>query len=186
MSDKRMRMLMAAKDAFEERGYHETKMADIAKRADVGKGTLYEYFDSKQMLFEDMMKFLLTSMHDYLSSKIAEEEDCIKKLRIIANLDIEIARDHGQLFSVVLERMNTASSSLKEDFMLARKKQLRLVEDVINQGISKGVFKPIKAKYFAYVFKGTIAQATMSQSCGMTEEDILDELFDILISSIKS
>ncbi|MCH4889663.1 TetR/AcrR family transcriptional regulator [Acidaminobacter sp. JC074] len=188
MNDKRMRMLMAAKDAFEESGYHETKMADIAGRADVGKGTLYEYFDSKQMLFEEMMKFLLESMHDFLTSKIEEKQDPVEKLRVIANLDIEIAKDHGQLFSVILERLNTSSESLKEEFMLARHKQLKMIEKILEEGISSGVFKPVKSKYFAYVFKGTIAQATMSHSCGMgdEEENVLDELFDILISSIKS
>ena len=188
MNDKRMRILMAAKQTFELNGYHETKMAEIAKKADVGKGTIYEYFDSKQMLFEEMMKFLLDSMYDYLLERVDQEDDCIKKLGIIKSLDIELARDHGKLFSVVLERMSTASDSLKYKFELSRVKELELIEIIIAEGMEKGVFKQMNAKYFSYIFKGAITQATMSERCGMVskEEDILDGLFNNLIASIRS
>jgi len=37
----------AALDVFRRRGYHATRMSDVAEAAGVGKGTLYEYFDNK-------------------------------------------------------------------------------------------------------------------------------------------
>jgi AcrR family transcriptional regulator len=38
---------LAAMRVFRKLGYHQTRMADIADAAGVGKGTLYEYFRSK-------------------------------------------------------------------------------------------------------------------------------------------
>jgi TetR/AcrR family transcriptional repressor of mexJK operon len=44
-------VLAAAKTLFMERGYGATSMDDIAKRAKVGKATVYEYFQNKEELF---------------------------------------------------------------------------------------------------------------------------------------
>ena len=37
----------AALEVFRKTGYHRTRMADIARAAGIGKGTLYEYFENK-------------------------------------------------------------------------------------------------------------------------------------------
>ncbi len=44
-------VLAAAKKLFMERGYGATSMDDIAKRAKVGKATVYEHFQNKEELF---------------------------------------------------------------------------------------------------------------------------------------
>ena len=44
-------LLEAAAKVFSERGFKRTTIAEVARRADVGKGTIYEYFDSKESLF---------------------------------------------------------------------------------------------------------------------------------------
>ncbi|MFN3385331.1 MAG: TetR/AcrR family transcriptional regulator [Candidatus Thermochlorobacter sp.] len=48
---KRQLLLHAAIAVFSQKGFHETKMQDIADEAGVGKGTLYEYFETKEDLF---------------------------------------------------------------------------------------------------------------------------------------
>lgn len=48
---KRRELIAAAAKVFARDGYEKTRMADVASTADVGKGTLYEYFPSKEDLF---------------------------------------------------------------------------------------------------------------------------------------
>lgn len=48
--DKRRRILSAALDCFEERGFAATRMEDIARSAGVAKGTIYNYFKGKEEL----------------------------------------------------------------------------------------------------------------------------------------
>ncbi len=45
-------IIEAATQVMSQKGYHPTKMDDIAKKADMGKGTLYQYFKSKEEVFE--------------------------------------------------------------------------------------------------------------------------------------
>ncbi len=49
-SDKREAILDAALDLFVERGFYGTAVPEIAERAQVGAGTIYRYFDSKEAL----------------------------------------------------------------------------------------------------------------------------------------
>lgn len=61
--DRPAEILSAALDAFVEHGFAETKLADVAKRAGIAKGTLYLYFDNKQDLFAAVVRHgLLTSL----------------------------------------------------------------------------------------------------------------------------
>jgi AcrR family transcriptional regulator len=48
---KEKRILEAAAAVFAERGFRTTRVADVAVRAGIGKGTVYEYFRSKEDLF---------------------------------------------------------------------------------------------------------------------------------------
>jgi AcrR family transcriptional regulator len=49
--ERHRRYIEAAAEVFAERGFSETRMADIAKRAKVSKALLYEYFTSKEDIF---------------------------------------------------------------------------------------------------------------------------------------
>jgi TetR/AcrR family fatty acid metabolism transcriptional regulator len=58
-SAKRMDILKAAADVFARDGFANTKIADVAERAGIGKGTVYEYFSSKDKLFLELCKDLI-------------------------------------------------------------------------------------------------------------------------------
>ncbi len=49
-------ILDAALRTFAERGYHGTSVPDVARAAEVGTGTLYHYFDSKEALVNDVFR----------------------------------------------------------------------------------------------------------------------------------
>ncbi len=44
----------AARQLFEERGFRDVKMSDVASAAGVSKGTLYNYFESKDEIFDEL------------------------------------------------------------------------------------------------------------------------------------
>lgn len=50
------RIIGAAKELFEERGFHRTNSKEIAARAGVAVGTFYSYYDEKKILFLDVIR----------------------------------------------------------------------------------------------------------------------------------
>ncbi len=55
----RKRIIAAALDVFSRNGYHEARMDEIAEKASVSKGTLYNQFKSKEDLFRGIAEYLL-------------------------------------------------------------------------------------------------------------------------------
>lgn len=54
-------ILAAALDEFTDRGFASTRIDDIARRAGVGKGTIYLYFRDKDALFQELVTTMLGS-----------------------------------------------------------------------------------------------------------------------------
>ncbi len=65
-----MEILTAALGLFVSKGFASTKIEDIAKQAKVSKGTVYLYFESKEVLFKQMV-------HQIMVPKISEVEGYI-------------------------------------------------------------------------------------------------------------
>jgi len=57
-------ILEAAFEEFVERGYAATRVEDIAARIGVTKGTVYFYFETKELLFEQMLQHISTPFAD--------------------------------------------------------------------------------------------------------------------------
>lgn len=53
---RRNTIIDAALEEFTAQGFTATKLDDVAVRAGIGKGTIYLYFDSKESLFEEVVR----------------------------------------------------------------------------------------------------------------------------------
>src|SRR5436190_17814471 len=65
---KREAILAAALDEFSARGFAATRLDDIARRADVAKGTIYLYFRDKESLFQELVRAMLSPIVGRLES----------------------------------------------------------------------------------------------------------------------
>jgi len=63
----RARLLEAAKEVFEEDGFLEARISDIAERAGLSHGSFYHYFDSKEEIFREVAE----SVEEQLSAPLA-------------------------------------------------------------------------------------------------------------------
>src|SRR5215211_1902980 len=67
-------ILDAALDVFAERGFAEARLADVAARAGVAKGTIYLYFASKEALFEALIRTGIAAPIAALSAELAGQD----------------------------------------------------------------------------------------------------------------
>jgi len=66
-SARRQQILDVAKDVFSRRTYHAANIADICEAANIGRGTLYQYFDNKR----DLLLALMESIADRVRAALA-------------------------------------------------------------------------------------------------------------------
>ncbi|MET0752933.1 MAG: TetR/AcrR family transcriptional regulator [Pyrinomonadaceae bacterium] len=65
----------AAKDLFIKQGFHATSMRDISKMADVSLGNLYNYYETKEAIFESIINRYLTNIDQKLKEMFDEIEE---------------------------------------------------------------------------------------------------------------
>jgi AcrR family transcriptional regulator len=70
---RKQEILEAARRVFEERGFAETRITDIAREAKVSHGTFYTYYETKDAVFRDVADQVLDQMVTTLTLTISEE-----------------------------------------------------------------------------------------------------------------
>lgn len=75
------RIILAAKELFSTKGYHETKVSDIAEKAGVAQGTFYLYFKSKEDLFLELIKTLHRRLMEDLEKYYHKEDSFEVKIK---------------------------------------------------------------------------------------------------------
>src|SRR5215813_1011333 len=78
----RQDLLAAAKKVLADKGYHNTKVADIAFAADIGVGTFYLYYPTKEALFLELVEDTARLLREEISQARAAIDDPIEKTRI--------------------------------------------------------------------------------------------------------
>lgn len=138
------KILLAALSLFSKKGYHETSMDDIVKKSGFSKGAIYGYFDSKETLFLELQKKFATINYNQLKAVIDNEPTSLAKLERSADLVFasicEVSEEMCRMdleFQVASSRLPKMRKQHKEQQMAV----LKLLEDVINEGIKSGEFR---------------------------------------------
>ena len=97
-----IKIIKAAEKEFAQRGFHETVVSDIARRANVGKGTVYRHFGSKENLFGIIVKKASDKLLDATKEKISSAEGAEEQLRMIAQAHYEIFQNSRELIKIVV------------------------------------------------------------------------------------
>ncbi|MBW1743355.1 MAG: TetR/AcrR family transcriptional regulator, partial [Deltaproteobacteria bacterium] len=115
---KKTHIIHAAARVFAEKGFSGTMMADIADHAGMGKGTLYEYFDSKENLFFSVFEWYARETEEAAKvSMSALGGSASERLTILSESVMQSWLEMQDLFSLVMQFWAaSASSQMKKRF----------------------------------------------------------------------
>jgi AcrR family transcriptional regulator len=77
----RRRILSAAKQLFDRRGYRDTTIDDITRRADIAHGTFYLYFSGKSELLSELLSQALGEFDQIASRDLLEPGEIAASIR---------------------------------------------------------------------------------------------------------
>lgn len=126
----RERVIDAARVVFEERGFSDTRMSDIAERAGVSHGTIYVYFDSKQAILHAVVAALLVDLGKYLRAN--GNDDPVRRISEANLRYLEVYTRHARLLQVV-EQVATSDPGFAEILSDFRAKHVARVADGIRK-----------------------------------------------------
>jgi AcrR family transcriptional regulator len=104
-------IMAAARELFLSKGYHETTLEEIARQAEFGKGTLYNYFSSKEELFQAITGQLFDEWESLARAELVEGEgDSHRRLVAYARQVMVHTRDNAALISFIMRRAHQLES----------------------------------------------------------------------------
>jgi AcrR family transcriptional regulator len=117
--DRHEQILIAALQVFAENGYEKTTIAEVAKVAGIGKGTVYEYFENKEQLLCDTMFYYLDCFDpiiDQISRDIANEAPLEQLKEMLLRMACTYSKDPTQanLYPAFMEMMVRKPAWMKE------------------------------------------------------------------------
>jgi TetR/AcrR family transcriptional regulator len=108
--EKKERVLSAATDLFAERGFHRTEMDAIARRAEISKGSLYDYFKSKDELFLHICNTGIQGFRENVWREFPAHLDIYRQVDELFRRQVPLILAHPQNFQIYL---NLASSGMR-------------------------------------------------------------------------
>lgn len=99
----RARLLEAAKEIFEEHGFLDARVTDIAERAGVSHGSFYHYFESKEQIFREVATLVDEQLSEPLGSVILARspESPAERLRTAIRRHLESYRQYARIMGVI-------------------------------------------------------------------------------------
>jgi AcrR family transcriptional regulator len=170
-------ILESAEAVFAERGFHGARIQDIAERARIAVGTVYNHFEQK----DEMLVALLEERTEELLAQLAPMAGDPRPFQ--ARLTVRVARvlghvhRHRAFFSIATEHGLFASAAPAgapaSSRRLHRLEKFRAVFDaLVQEGVAAGDLEPLRGDALVRFFGGTIRAFVLSSlSEQMTDVD---------------
>jgi AcrR family transcriptional regulator len=142
---KKAEILAAAMTVFAEKGFGRTRMEDVAKQAGIGKGTVYEYFRSKDELFFALYQSILSTFHEKIFAGRSEQTSSLAALEQFIILSLS-AFDEWHEFGIILLDFWTEhrrGTEVHLQFSTVYDMSRNAIAELIGNGIRNGEFAPI-------------------------------------------
>ncbi len=186
--ERRHEILKAAVEVFGKEGFYKAKVSDIAKEAQIGKGTIYEYFPSKNSLFEEMIKYCIDNYMKRLQDSINMEDNSLDKLKKYLDIEEELIRQHGNMANIIIQEINRIGDNIKNIITDFRTKKINIIQNIIEDGIKKDYFKDVPTYVTSLIFMGSAHQIIVDNIVFRSAENLneeIDTFLKLFINGIK-
>jgi len=151
--EKRERFLVEAARLFAERGFAQTDMAELASRANVAKGSVYDYFDSKEDLYVHVCRDGLERSREAVYRGIDPAWDMYRQLRHIFKQGVRFADLHPEYVAMYVNISSAGMDTFAEQLSLEVEKfTADYLKRLISAGVRQGlVRKDVDVKLSAFI-----------------------------------
>lgn len=172
--------------------FHSIKVADIASEADIGKGTVYEYFHSKEEIIANAVAYRISNEFQQIHRIIASAktfEDCTYTI-----LEKKAWNCKTQSGSFLLMRPDIVSSEevrsvLTELQDYCGKKGKEMVRAYLEIGEKEGLFPPIADEIYGFQVVTSVISGfyvMLHKIKDVEKKTVLNNCYQILIKSLNS
>lgn len=181
---RRAEILAAAQQEFVEKGLEAASMAEIARRAGVGKSTIYEYFPSKDKLLEEVCTELWEMLQEDLTKAFEKEETFRGKLLCYYRTVSMVMNRIGGNF-VLLFTQQPIKDVLCECVERFQRMLLELIGGALRKAQETGEISPeLDADLATVMLTIQINPILLISMDHLGKADVLEQVVDVLFRGI--
>lgn len=159
----RQTLLKAAAEEFARQGYDPANINTISTKAGFAKGTIYNYFPSKQALLLALIDSIAQEHLEYMRSAILSVDAPTGRLERFFQAGFEYVASHMQRARVMFNTINSSNQEQKEYCFRAYQPMFKLVaEQILSPGMQQGIFRQAELEptviLLMTVYLGTASQ----------------------------
>ncbi len=174
LEDKRRHLLDAAVRVFARKGFHASRVSDIAEEAGVAHGLLYHYFESRDQVLEAVFHENWSVLLARIASVEETDEPAAEQIRHIAAIVLRTWLHLPDVVRVVIREFGRSPELAERIGELTQ--PIEAVQRVIARGIERGEFRrDIDPRFAATVVYGSIDELLTGWVLGRLpagEEDV--------------
>jgi|ERR1051325_4859489 len=184
-------ILEAARRVFARKGFDQATVEEIAEAAEVAKGTVYLYFDSKRAIYLAALRQGVEALYERTKEEIAKPTSARERLRVFIEVRLhyfDANRDFFKIYYSELANIFSFPSQLDPSLQAFYNRQAKILETVLKDGVQRGEIRPVSAGPTAFaiydLIRGVIARRLLDGSKN-SEQDEADFLLDLVWKGIS-
>lgn len=186
--DKREQILEAAIQIFAHQGFHDAKVEEIAAAAGVGKGTVYEYFRSKEDLFYEMLEFVQAKYLEDFRREVLTATGVRETLEKMFLSHMRFVFRHRDMARVLLTDPPKLAEKLYQRMCVRHQEFLDFLEELVRRGIASGEVRAVNPAVAGMVISGIVKSMAGHVALGELPTDpagFVSEALDVLMTGLK-
>jgi TetR/AcrR family fatty acid metabolism transcriptional regulator len=175
--EKYQAIIDAAVRVIARQGYHNAQVSRIAKEAKVADGTIYLYFENKDDILISLFNEKMGAFIEEGRGRLAQAESIEQKLYILVHTHLsQLSRDQ-ELAKVTQIELRQSNQEISEGIGAVMKQYFDLIEELIREGIEKGVFRSdLDVRLARKMIFGTLDEVTTSWVMKQCKYDLLSHV----------
>ncbi|MFS0645874.1 TetR/AcrR family transcriptional regulator [Siminovitchia sp. 179-K 8D1 HS] len=149
--NRKQQILQAATNSFSLFGYKATTMDQIARLANVGKGTIYTFYKNKEELFHEIISSLILEMKQSVEKDLHDDLSFYEKVDRALFTLLEFRTEHQLMIKLIQEEKEMGTPAVKDVIQKIENTIIQYVANIVQKGIEKGEIKPCNPEITAFV-----------------------------------
>lgn len=182
-AERKMNIIKVAAKLFSEKGYHDATLEDIARNLKYTKGSIYYYINSKQELLFQCHELAMDMLINRMEEILATDWPLEVKLREGIKAHIEMVVGEMSLVTVALGQEFELEEDYRQIIVAKRDRYERYFRRLVDEGIQKGIFRPVPSKMAVFIIMGAInwIPRWYSEKGSMSKEEIAEFFAEYLV-----
>lgn len=162
-----------------EKGFDQATTAEIARKAGVSEGSIYNYFRTKDDLLVHTVSEYAGSFISALETVIADEPTPLRKLGRLITFHINFFTQEGNIFQLIYGKRPGAKVQMARILTVAVAPYAALIERIVQEGIELGQMEKVNPQLAASFLLGGMQLTLLRRFFDMASYSVAETVAEI-------